>query len=202
LSKTIYPNEVLADVVLRWMLQAVQKTEATDARPTALIPDIATRIPVLTAAIANPTSSAQPTGPTGSGDIYGNVLEYGPGGSIFGAIMRFGTTAVGLLNKLAPQLGDNIQDLLGIKVIIRILTAARDRRIPAGSKIEQGDNCMEPSVYAYKDMEIVRTEGGGEVLFTVDQTARLNEACGMDGGLRYPSRTFESFQLWKRIFGS
>jgi hypothetical protein len=197
LGKTIYPNEVLADVALRWMLQAVQTTEAADDRMSSLIPDITMCISSLTTAIADPISS-QPTGPTGSGDIYGNVLEYGPAGSLFGAIRRLGAAAVSLLNRIFPRLGDSIQDILGIKVIIRILTATQDRRIPARS--EGTDASDGPSVFPYKDIEGLRTEDGGEVLFSVEQTARLSETGGVDGGLRYPSRTYETLQLWNRVF--
>lgn len=199
-SKTIYPNEVLADVVLRWMLQAIQATEATDRRSTSLIPDLATcRLPALTMAIAKPTHSEQPTGPTGSGDVYGNILEYGPAGGIFSPIMRVGAKLTSFLNGFVPRLGYDIQDVLGIKVILRILTATRDRRIPAGSQINKpGAGDKEPDVYPYKSLECARTDQGVEITYMVDENARVSRAYG---GSRYPSRTYETFNLWRSVFG-
>jgi hypothetical protein len=192
LTKTIYPNQVLADVVLRWMLTAVHTVEKHDLRSSSIIPDIERRIEGLHASIAAPEmgTSDQPTGPTGSGDIYGNVLDYAPGGSSFSAITKIGSKAVGYLNKLFPKLGDNVQDLLGIKTILGILTATQDRRIPGNAA----------SVYAYKDAETFWSGNVGRS-FSVYESARMggrNET----GGERYPSRTYESFQLWERIFGT
>jgi hypothetical protein len=198
-SKTIYPNEVLADVVLRWMLQNVQAIEATDGRSTPLIPNTAVRVLELTRAIAKPTHSDQPTGPTGDGDIYDKVMEYGPGGGIFGPIGRVGTSVVTFLNGFVPRLGYDIQDVLGIKVILRILTATRDRRIPAGShRNKPGGGAKEPDVYPYKSLECTRTDQGVEMTYMVDENARVSRAYG---GSRYPSRTYETFNLWQTVFG-
>jgi hypothetical protein len=180
LSKTIYPNGVLADVILRWMLQSVKDTETNDNRTSNIIPNIGDKIDALGEQIAQADAMY-----TGSGDIYGDILSYAPAGSVFGVVMKYGSTAVSALNRLFPKLGDNIQDLLGIKVILRILAATRDRRIPG--------NAAE--VYPYKQAEVV---GGNR--FTVHAKARIEDE-NREGTKRYPSQTFESFELWKRVFG-
>jgi uncharacterized protein (DUF2235 family) len=181
LSRTIYPNQVLSDLVLRWILQSVQTVSKTS---TPIIPDVEGRIRDINARLASP-----PKGSTGSGDIYGNALDYGPAGTIFSALQKFGTKTIALLNMVWPQLGDNIQDLLGIKTILRILTAVRDRRIP-------GDDAV---VYNYK-VEKVPVKGVAEAN-TIEVQAKI-AGKGEDGMERYPSRTFESHEVWERIFGA
>lgn len=179
LSKTIYPNNVLADLILRWMIQAVKDTEDMDDRTSYSIRNIQTKIDACGITIAQADQVY-----TGSGDIYGDILSYAPAGSVFGVIMKYGSTAVAALNRLFPKLGENIQDLLGIKVILRILTATRDRRIPSNVA----------DVYPYKQTEVVQGNS-----FTVLSKARI-EVRNNDRTKRYPSQTFESFELWKRVF--
>ena len=180
LSRTIYPNQVLSDLVLKWMLEAVQTTASTSP---PIIADIQRKIDTISARLVSPDRST-----TGSGDIYGSPLVYGPSGILFSSIQKFGSKAIELLNHVFPQLGDNIQDLLGIKTILRILTATRDRRIPGvGAK-----------VYAYKDWESV-VVGGAVREFCIEKQARIGEEDGE--GERYPSRTYESFEIWRRVFG-
>ncbi|KAF2735836.1 hypothetical protein EJ04DRAFT_179943 [Polyplosphaeria fusca] len=184
LAKTIYPNEVFADLVLRWMLQAVQVAE--DGAP--VLPGAKHRIEEIDANLASPTSS-QPAGPTGSGDVYGNVLAYAPGGTAFSSLLKFGSKAAELLNKTIPNLGDNIQDVLGIKTVIRILTATRDRKVPG----------LHADLYEYKAMESVEVRGL-RVEFSAEERGGIKRHNDV-GTERYPSQTFESFQLWKRVFG-
>ncbi|KAF2463088.1 peptidoglycan binding domain-containing protein, partial [Lindgomyces ingoldianus] len=130
LAKTIYPNHVLADCVLRWMLESV----LTHDTQNLVIPGLKNEIQALGQRIVSASSprylgeGGAKAGPTGSGDVYGNVLEYAPAGSVFRLLSKFGSQAVELLNHTWPNLGDNIQDLLGIKTILRILTATKDRR--------------------------------------------------------------------------
>ncbi|PSN75223.1 hypothetical protein BS50DRAFT_596263 [Corynespora cassiicola Philippines] len=163
LSRTIFANQVLADVALRWMLKAVLATEGEcPGNTTSLVPS--DKIAQLEQRMVSVDSES-----VGSGDAYGNVLYYAPGGVIWTTLKRLGSAATRLLNALLPQLGDNIQDLVGIKAIVGILTATNDRRIPG-----YGDE----DVYNYKATE----------------TAKLNRE-------RYPSQTYESFELWKRVFG-
>ena len=180
LSRTIYPNQVLSDVVLRWILQSVQTVSKTS---TPIIPDVEGKIRDINARLASP-----PKGSTGSGDIYGNALDYGPAGTIFSALQKFGSKTIALLNMVWPQLGDNIQDLLGIKTILRILTAVRDRRIPGNDAV----------VFNYK-VERVPGKGMAEAN-TVEVQANI-AGKGEDGAERYPSRTLESHEVWERVFG-
>ncbi len=83
LSRTIYPNEVLSDAVLRWLVEAVQAVDGDSENP--VIQDIDDRIQHLNERLTNPKRKD-----TGSGDIYGDVLEYAPGGIVLGAIQRAG----------------------------------------------------------------------------------------------------------------
>lgn len=188
LGKTIYPNEVLSDLIFRWMLQSIQTTERTDQRTGSLIPSLQSHIDAVNSRLAQPTSR-QPTGPTGSGDVYGDILNYAPAGSLFGAISKYGSVAVQGLNKVFPKLGDNFQDLLGIKTITKILTATRDRRVPGNAA----------DVYNYKSPEPVQVNGVTRAI-TLETQANVMKT-DEKGVQRYPSKTFESFELWKRVFG-
>lgn len=178
LAHTIYPNEVLSDLVLRWMLEAIQLHDLDNL----LIHDIQTKINDATARIASPKST-QPTGPTGSGDVYGNMLPYMPGGDVWTTLSHIGAKAASVLDRAVPQLGENIQDLLGVRTILKILLATRDRRIPGG----------EADVYQYQDREV----------FDVDSVVK-EESVGRLAkvGKLYPSRTFESFLLWRSLHDS
>ncbi|KAF1998505.1 hypothetical protein P154DRAFT_248075 [Amniculicola lignicola CBS 123094] len=207
ISRTIYPNEVLADLVLRWILEGVESID--EQRP--VIPTAPARIADINYNLAFPTSR-NPPGPTGSGDVYGDILSYGPAGGILSPLAKFGGRAVEVLNKSFPKLGDNVQDLLGIKTIVRILTATRDRRIPA----VVGDD-----VYPYKSVERVRVasahHGRGHSRrdsrderdereqrveeIVIGEQARVAEKHG-DGRKRYPSQTAETYELWGRVFGA
>ncbi|KAF2651530.1 hypothetical protein K491DRAFT_606642 [Lophiostoma macrostomum CBS 122681] len=189
LSKTIYPNTILSDLLLRWMLQSVQTVEATDLRSESIIPDITAHIQAINSRLASPSARQPGVGPTGSGDIYGDILECAPAGTLFAPLMKFGSSTVHLLNKVFPKLGDNIQDLLGVKTVLRILGATRDRRIPGNAA----------DIYPYKQAESVRVRGEMRT-FVVQQQADMQGRNGR-GRLRYPSQMCESFELWGRVFG-
>jgi hypothetical protein len=183
LSRTIYPNEVLSDAVLRWFVEAVRDVDNDSANP--LIPEVEPTIQTLSASIPSPPSDHR----TGSGDIYGNVLAYAPGGRVFGAIQSTSRFLTSSLNNIFPRLGDNIQELLGIKALVNILTATADRRIPG----------VEAEIYPYTQEERVIVEGK-EVVFSVEKLADMN-GNNQWGKLRYPSETYESFKLWRDVFG-
>ncbi|KAH8723022.1 hypothetical protein GQ44DRAFT_729158 [Phaeosphaeriaceae sp. PMI808] len=174
-SRTIYPNEVLSDCVLRWLLEGIQVVSSSSS---PFIPDIKQRIEFLDNSIANPHP-----GTTGSGDIYGDVLNYAPGGVILGSVQRVSRFSTSLLNRILPRLGDNIHQILGIKTMVSILTATTDRRIPGTSA----------DVFEY-----TQADGGGDVV--VAQQARM---VGVNewGKERYVSKTYESFLLWRKVFG-
>ncbi|KAF1832825.1 hypothetical protein BDW02DRAFT_599591 [Decorospora gaudefroyi] len=184
LSRTIYPNEVLSDAVLRWIAEGVRDVDNDSDSP--LIPEISKEIQNLGERI--PAAASR----TGSGDIYGDVLAYAPGGIVFSAIQRTSRSITSLLNNLFPRLGQNIQDILGIKTILSILTATSDRRIPGNAA----------DVYPYTEEESVVVDGK-EVAFTVEQLARMNKPNQWTRDRsRYPSQTYESFLLWKSVFGT
>ncbi|OAL52469.1 hypothetical protein IQ07DRAFT_505432 [Pyrenochaeta sp. DS3sAY3a] len=182
LSETIYPNQVLGDCVLRWIVQGI--AEVDDNSPTPIIPKLTDEIETLERRLASP-----PPYTTGSGDIYGDVLFHAPLGTLLDAIHSTSESITSLLNRVLPRLGDNIQDVLGVKTIIGILTATADRRIPG----------VAADVYPYKEPERVTIQGR-EVEFTVEKQARMRER-NERGSERYPSQTPESFELWKRVFG-
>lgn len=183
LSRTIYPNEVLSDCVLRWVLQGIH--EVDNESNNSIVPDVKERIAALDARIARPQPNS-----TGSGDIYGDVLNYAPGGYILGGIQRVSRVISSSLNKIFPRLGDNIQELLGIKFIIGILTATADRRIP-------GTTAM---VYPYTQKEVVLVNGNEQTI-VVAQKAHMG-GTNEWGKERYESRTYENFLLWKKVFGT
>jgi uncharacterized protein (DUF2235 family) len=182
LSKTIYPNEVLSDCVLRWLVEGVRDTD--EDSPSPIIPNATTHISKLEERLYTVDSTK-----TGSGDIYSHVLDFAPGGVIFGSIQRASRAFTRLLNRMLPRLGDNIQDLLGIKTIIGILTATADRRIPG----------TVADVYPYTQEEQVQVKGVQRVVCVAEQAqmAERNEW----GKERYQSNTFETHGLWRRVFG-
>lgn len=178
LSRTVWPNEVLADNVLKWMLEGVRDVNKGS---TNIIPDVEDRIAEVATRIANPRPDS-----TGSGDIYGDILRYGPAGSVMGAVQKVSFFATELANKVLPNLGDNIQDLLGIRTIMGIITATADRRIPG----------IAADVDGYQNKVISKTG----VVFSVEQNARMLEE-NETGAVRYPSQTFQTHRLWKDVFG-
>ncbi|KAE8857750.1 hypothetical protein PTNB73_08998 [Pyrenophora teres f. teres] len=128
---------------------------------------------------------------TGSGDIYGDVLAYAPGGVVFSAVKKTSRTITSALNNFLPSLGigDNIQQLLGIKTLVSILTATNDRRIPG----------TEADIYPYMEEERVLIDGVETVVPSIETLGRMNQETR--GRPRYPSKTVEAFRLWKGVFG-
>lgn len=181
LSRTIYPNEVLSDCVLRFMLEGIQATDNN-----TIVPDVESRIAFLDARIANP-----PPGTQGSGDIYGDVLNYAPGGIVIGSIQRVTRTFSSALNSVLPRLGDNLRDVLGIKTLVGILTATADRRIP-GSKAD---------VFAYEQPQVLGSASGSAGAAVVVAATAKMEGTNEWGKDRYKSKTHENYLLWRRVFG-
>ncbi|KAE9982637.1 hypothetical protein EG328_010768 [Venturia inaequalis] len=123
LTKSVEPNEVCADLVLLYLLEGIQ---AEDGLHT-LIPNLDHEITQLKDHLRNTT-----TPKIGSGDIYGRLPEFGPGGVITTAltgVVRFFTKTANFFTPTL-KLGTAVQDMLGIKTITDILLATRDRRIP------------------------------------------------------------------------
>ncbi|KAL6709862.1 Mediator of RNA polymerase II transcription subunit 7 [Coniothyrium glycines] len=182
LSRTIFPNEVLSDLVLRWQVQGIAASDQNSRTP--IIPELDSHIERINERIA----FADPT-KTGSGDIYGDVLNYAPGGRIWGTLQRASRSVVSILNNFLPRLGDNIRDLLGINTIIGILTATADRKIPG----------VEADIYPYTQQEGVMVQGQEKVFSVAGLANMVGE--NQWGKPRYTSRTFESFLLWREVFG-
>ena len=184
LAKSIHPNHVLADLVLTWMLSAIKTHDGGNL----LIPNIQQHIWTVNGRIVKP-SHPQPLGPTGSGDVYGNVLEYAPAGGIWSPLVSVGSRVTGVFNRIAPNLGDNIQDLLGVKTLLRIVTATRDRRVPGG-RIPGGQG----DVFDYKKAVELEVGEGEHRSVNIGVNGRVDAK-------RYPSKTFEGWQLWRNVFG-
>ncbi|ORX93586.1 hypothetical protein BCR34DRAFT_450003, partial [Clohesyomyces aquaticus] len=178
LSKTIVPNEVLSDCVLRWMLQSISEHDPWGL----LIPNINEKFRNFDARLMHPSDHGVSTG---SGDVYDNILDYAPAGSLLSLVQKFGSHAVEGLNEIWPKIGENIQGLLGLKVLLRILAATADRRIPGG----------RADVFNYKEKEKL-----GDIELNVMTLAKILEY-NDKGKARYPSRTLENWQLWRRTFG-
>lgn len=181
LSRTIYPNEVLSDCVLRWLLESIQEADA--GSPSPIIPDAHSQCQRLSQRIASAEANT-----TGSGDIYGNVLTYAPAGTVWNTIQSIIRISIMLISHILPLLGDNIQDLLGIKNIVAILLVTTDRRVPV----------LAANVYPYKDKEKAIIEGE-ESVFAVEERAKMSGTNEL-GVERYPSRTYVNFLLWRRVF--
>jgi hypothetical protein len=178
LSRTIYPNEVLGDNVLKWLLEGILEVGG-DINP--IIPDLQGEIRTVAMRLTAPLPNS-----TGSGDVYSNVLDYAPAGRLFAPIKWVFSFFTSALNAFAPKLGDNIQDLLGIRTILGILLATVDRRIPGVA--------ADVDTYQINNIQV------GQKTFSIEELARMKEKDDK-GNVRYPSRSYESFLLWKEVFG-
>ncbi|KAH6629048.1 hypothetical protein C7974DRAFT_311330 [Boeremia exigua] len=178
LSRTIFPNEVLADNVLKWILEGIRDINEGS---TLIIPNVNDQITDISARIASPRPNS-----TGSGDIYGDILKYAPAGTVISTVQKVSHFGISLANKVLPKLGDNIQDLLGIRTIMGVITATADRRIPGTAA----------DVNGYKNA--ITTRSGQ--LFSIEENAQM-QVRNETGEVRYPSQTLETHQLWKEVFG-
>ncbi|KAF9915060.1 hypothetical protein FBU30_002203, partial [Linnemannia zychae] len=119
LEKVIKPNEVLADLVLKWMLESIEEEDPLGN----VILNVKNEISKLIATIENGTD-------TGSGDVYNNTLEYGPLGKLLEAGAKMAGAVVTYLNKIPlVHLGTAIQDFFDLRLIVNTIAATRDRRI-------------------------------------------------------------------------
>jgi hypothetical protein len=155
---TIEPNQVCADLVLKWMMEAIK-----DHDPQS------TLIPQWDGEHRKVVQRINDAEKKGSGDVYGEPLR----------IIPFGK-AISLASHVSGLLGRAITSILGVRSIVEILFAVKDRRIPdKGTKI-----------YDYK----VQDASLGPDTGTIEALAGLDER-------RYPSRTYESFQLFRSVAG-
>ncbi|KAK3817475.1 MAG: hypothetical protein J3Q66DRAFT_283080 [Benniella sp.] len=109
LTRIIVPNDVTADLVLKWMLECIRPNDS----PPSVIQDINAHIADLQTNIIQATPAN-----TGDGDIYGNLLNYGPLGVLGGHLFR-------VVSRLVPQFG----------LAIHALTRTRDREIDPGAEL-------------------------------------------------------------------
>ncbi|KAH6887047.1 hypothetical protein B0T10DRAFT_515996 [Thelonectria olida] len=137
-NKVIEPNEVLSDLVLKWMLEAIRKNDPSGQVITT------TRVDQEIAAAKRKISS--PSRRTGHGDVYKNIIEYGP----------FGKAIVGILTTLS---GDRWRT----NQIYQLFFALRDRLI------------ADPNarVYDYMEADASIPEAHG---LTVEQLAGIDRA--------------------------
>lgn len=175
LEKVIEPNEVLADLVLKWMLESIK---AEDPYGNVML-NVDMEIGKLISNIKNGTN-------TGSGDVYDNILWYGPGGKLLEAGTKTAANIVNHLNRLPlGNLGTAIQDFFDLRLFIGTIAATRDRRI--------GD---------YKAVVTKYDEASDSI---GDQSIKTLAAIDSK---KYPSDTFENFREYltamheKFAFGS
>jgi hypothetical protein len=167
LTQPVIPNLVCADLVLEWIYQCVSEN------------DLADQIFINGGQFEIEGTQAQLRGNLeyGSGDVYAHIDRYtalGPFESLFG------NWAVKTLNTITPnvQLGSAIQDFLGVKTILNVLFAVKDRRIP---------NSEADLVELYQKATIA---GGQQSIF---------EKAGLQ---RYMSKTAITWNLIKRAVGN
>ncbi|KAK4989234.1 hypothetical protein LTR50_003340 [Elasticomyces elasticus] len=170
LSRTVYPNEQLSDLVLLWMLKAIRaeggsqlirRDEEDQARGiSTIITHIQTNITRLG---------------TGSGDIYANILSYLP----FGKLEFIAGTFVWSVDKLWPVSSE-------LQSWHKIFFGTRDRMIPdPGNPNNPLRVLVRNQVYNYTigDPDLNGRILGDSARVITPQTQRE----------RYPSRTFEDY---------
>ncbi|KAF2635626.1 hypothetical protein P280DRAFT_493609 [Massarina eburnea CBS 473.64] len=249
LSKTIWPNQVLSDLVLRELLKAVkeadyendethddnvpvntQQTENKDDGrthiPTSpdphvthprhpnnntqhttapkqenhpIFPFLDQQIATLTHTLSSPTPAY-----LGSGDIYSHVISnFGPLGTlptILSPLHRLLSLPLHFLNFFFPHFHHNPSIAStaspngSVDILLNLLVATRDRRIPRATK--------EECVYDYWGHETLVDAQGRPRVFTVREVARMRDGDGDGRGEgRYLSRTAEGFMRRRGVFG-
>jgi hypothetical protein len=169
LANIVEPNNVLADLVLKWMLESVKAQDADGM----VIQGIDAEIAKLVTSIKFATNHD-----TGTGDVYGNVLDFGPAGKVFHIINAASAGVVSYLDNLVPgaRPGTAIQDFFGVKIIINALLATRDRRIPDSNAV----------LTLYKSVSSELGDKTIQELGWIDPSAQM----------RYPSKTYENFRMY------
>jgi hypothetical protein len=167
LTKSVTPNEVCADLVLLYILEGIKAEDGLKTLMPNLYAERTGEIAVIKDRLRN-----NDTPDIGTGDVYGRMPEFGPGGIIGAAFNQVVDTSIKIANFFTPtlKLGTAVLDMLGVKTITNILLATRDRRIPNTNArtvdLAAGDALL-----------------GGE---TVRRKAGLTD-------VRYPSKTFENW---------
>ncbi|KAH6676321.1 hypothetical protein B0J14DRAFT_625667 [Halenospora varia] len=127
-SKVIEPNEVLSDLVLRWMLESIGAHD----EEFLIVPERDNKIERLGASIVSGTSN------TGSGDVYNRIVEYAP----------FGT----LLLKIWRTISGNRSQF---NAIYELLLARRDRHIPDDDAVVYDYTIPDPGLTTPTPIQIL-----------------------------------------------
>jgi hypothetical protein len=171
LTKPVVPNAVCSDLVLLWLLEAVA---ANDPHDQVFRHTCAAQIAAVKGSLATPPSEED----LGSGDVYSHIGDFTPAGVFGSALAHAYSAGVSLVDKLLPavQLGSAIQSFLGVKTILNVLLATRDRRVEdEGADVTPLD-------------EPVAVLGGESVA----------ERAGLD---RYASLTVRKWRLMRNVVG-
>jgi len=123
-TEPVLPNLVCADLVYEWLVECIAKNDPDDqifARkkgPEARV--VQTRL-----------RESYRREDIGSGDVYASMGTYVPMGVFGGVFAQAASAATKFLDTLTPHanLGSAIQDFMGVKTVLNILLAKRDRRI-------------------------------------------------------------------------
>jgi hypothetical protein len=174
LANVIEPNNVLADLVLKWMLESIKVHDPEGKVIQGIDAEIAT--------LLNNMKSATHA-KAGTGDVYGNVLDFGPAGKVFHVINAASSGLISYLDKLVPgaRPGTAIQDFFGVKLIINALAATRDRRIPDSNAV----------------LTLYKSGSSGLGDKTIQDLGWIDPTQPM----RYPSKTFENFKAYLLAMG-
>lgn len=169
LANIIEPNNVLADLVLKWMLESVKAQDPE----CMVIKCVDAEIAKLVMNMKSATHDY-----AGTGDVYGNVLDFGPAGKVFHIINAASSGVVSYLDNLVPgaRPGTTIQDFFGVKIIINALAATRDRRIPDSNAV----------LTLYKSVSSELGDKSIQELGWIDPSVQM----------RYPSKTYENFRTY------
>jgi len=150
LTQPVVPNTICADLVLLWMLEAIQKEDIE----STVIPKIESHISLIQLDLQTSTLNI------GSGDVYSTIYEFTPA-CIFGKGVHYiGLALTKITDLLTPglSLGTQISESSGLLSILQYVMATRDRRIPN------------------EDAEVVDLNGESKVLGerSVEEVAGLN----------------------------
>lgn len=203
----VEPNHVLADCVMKWMLDGIR--DVAYGHPIPLIPSIDRHIAEFSYSVlaAIPRFSAfhlhrptfrivDPKHDPGSGDVSGDLCNIGPPryrntipdssrSGIRGALNRL--LRKDAVEKFRPDeptpAHTTLSQQLSIDIqrIVRILTATTDRRIRSGAATTYLPNYMVD--------EIIEAAKMHDYNYRYWVTPR------------YPSRAYEDFRIWTQVFG-
>jgi hypothetical protein len=171
LTQPVVPNAICADLVLLWLLEAVA---ANDPHDQIFRAGCAAQIDIVKKMLTAPAGKEA----LGTGDVYSHMADFTPAGVFGSALAHMYSTGVSLVDKLLPavQLGSAIQSFLGVKTILNILLATRDRRV-------------EDELAQVTQLDVPMALLGG---------VSVAEKAGLD---RYASLTVRKWHLLRNVIG-